>query len=81
MDGPGRSNIDFGYGMGGGHGAGKVEGVHYDMFEGDEGSQSSHSSHSGNGGGSVGTCYDDAPSDGFEDTGRSHELAFGDRIY
>lgn len=58
----------------------------YEMFDVDEGSQSgSHSgSHSGSGSGeasSVGTCFEDAPSDGFEDTGRGGDLAFGDRMY
>jgi hypothetical protein len=40
------------------------------------------SSHSGSGGGTYfGTYYDGAPSDGFLDTGRSLDLAFGDRMY
>ncbi|KAH6684487.1 putative asparagine-rich zinc finger protein AZF1 [Halenospora varia] len=51
----------------------------YEIFDVDDESQSGHS---GSGGASsVGTCYDDAPSDGFEDTGRGGDLAFGDRIY
>jgi hypothetical protein len=54
-------------------------GSQYEIFDADDESQSS--SHSGSGGSSVGTCYDDAPSDDFEDNGRNGELAFGERIY
>ncbi|KAE8450124.1 hypothetical protein EG329_006905 [Mollisiaceae sp. DMI_Dod_QoI] len=85
MSGAGRGNMVVGVGMnqgmtsahgGHGHGRGEGQGQQYEMFDVDEGSQS------GSGGpGSVGTCYDDAPSDGFEDTGRGGDLAFGDRIY
>lgn len=62
---------------GGGHvSRGEGGGAQYEMFDVDDESQS------GSGGASsVGTCYDDAPSDGFEDTGRNGELAFGDRMY
>ncbi len=87
MSGSGRGNIVVGgmmNGMASHHGQGRGEtqgqGQQYDMFDVDEDSQSSH--HSGSGGASsVGTCYDDAPSDGFEDTVRGGDLAFGDRIY
>jgi hypothetical protein len=51
----------------------------YEMFDADDDSQTG--SHSGGSASSVATCYDDAPSDGFEDGGRGGELAFGDRIY
>ncbi|CZR65287.1 uncharacterized protein PAC_15187 [Phialocephala subalpina] len=59
------------YGRGG-------DGQQYEMFDVDkQGSQSQCENHSGSGGGSsVGTCYDDAPSDGFEDPGRGNGLAF-----
>lgn len=76
MAGPGRGNMVVGL-VGGSHGM-KTEGQ-YEMFDADDDSQSG--SHSGASASSVATCYDDAPSDGFEDTGRSGELAFGDRIY
>ena len=50
----------------------------YEMFDADDESQAgSHSV----GGSSVGTCYDDAPSDGYEENERAGQLAFGDRIY
>ncbi|KAF8859620.1 hypothetical protein BDZ45DRAFT_704235 [Acephala macrosclerotiorum] len=89
MSGAGRGNtVDVGgmnhglniTGRGDGNGNG---GQQYEMFDVDEqGSQSQCGSHSGSGGpSSVGTCYDDAPSDGFEDPGRGNDLAFGDRIY
>lgn len=67
----------IGSGMSSAHGAGRGEGAQYEMFDVDEGSQSG--SHSGSGGTS--SVYDDAPSDGFEDPGRTGDLAFGDRIY
>lgn len=59
------------------HGRGEGQGQQqYEMYDVDDASQS------GSGGASsVGTCYDDAPSDGFEDNVRGNELAFGDRIY
>lgn len=80
MGGSGRGNMGMANGMPLHHGQSRGEGAQYDMFDVDDGSQSG--SHSGSGGASsVGTCYDDAPSDGFEDTGRSGDLAFGDRIY
>ena len=73
MSGAGRANSGMVMG-GGGHREGQ-----YEMFDVDEESQSGHS---GSGGASsVGTCYDDAPSDGFEDAGRQGDLAFGDRMY
>jgi hypothetical protein len=81
MSGAGRGNmiVGVGAGMGGANGAGRGEGGQYEMFDVDEESQSGHS---GSGGASsVGTCYDDAPSDGFEDAGRTGDLAFGDRMY
>ena len=77
--GDGRGNMVMGVMSGGMVGAGRGEGSQYEIFDADDESQSG--SHSGSGGSSVGTCYDDAPSDGFEDNGRSNELAFGDRIY
>jgi len=89
MSGSGRRNMVVGgmmNGMASNHGQGRGEthgqGQQYEMFDVDDDSQSSH--HSGGGSGaasSVGTCYDDAPSDGFEDTVRGGDLAFGDRIY
>jgi hypothetical protein len=81
MGGPGRGNMVVGVmntGIPNHHG--QSRGGQYEMFDVDDGSQSSGHSHSG-GASSVGTCYDDAPSDGFEDPGRSGDLAFGDRIY
>lgn len=84
MSGSGRGNMIVGVnGVGRGDGNGGYE-QKYEMFDVDEESQSGHSQcHSASAGSSsVGTCYEDAPSDGFEDAGRgSHELAFGDRIY
>lgn len=83
MGGSGRGNMvagAIGNGIPSHHGQARGESGQYEMFEVDDGSQSG--SHSGSGGASsVGTCYDDAPSDAFEDTGRSGDLAFGDRIY
>jgi hypothetical protein len=78
MAGAGRGNM-MGSASVGAHASGRGEGGQYEMFDVDEESQSGHS---GSGGASsVGTCYDDAPSDGFEDAGRSGDLAFGDRMY
>ncbi|KAF4630962.1 hypothetical protein G7Y89_g7171 [Cudoniella acicularis] len=83
MSGPGRGNMVVGViggGLVGTHPAGHGENSQYEIFDVDDESQSG--SHSGSGGGSsVDTCYDDAPSDGFEDTSRGGDLAFGDRIY
>jgi hypothetical protein len=78
LNGAGRGNMALGV-MGAGmrRHAGPGDGQ-YEMFDADDESQAG--SHSG-GGSSVGTCYDDAPSDGFEENGRTGELAFGDRIY
>ncbi|TVY33920.1 Asparagine-rich zinc finger protein, partial [Lachnellula subtilissima] len=59
-------------------GRGHMHGSPYEMFDTDDGSQSSHS---GSGGSSVGTCYEDAHPDGFQDHSRSHQLVFGDRLY
>jgi hypothetical protein len=81
MSGSGRGNMVVNVmnnGMPIHHGQGRGEGAPYEMFDVDDGSQSG--SHSG-GASSVGTCYDDAPSDSFEDQNRSGDLAFGDRIY
>lgn len=79
MNGAGRGNMVVGV-MGAGMRRGQADrgDGQYEMFDADDASQAG--SHSG-AGSSVGTCYDDAPSDGFEDTGRTGELAFGDRIY
>ncbi len=78
MSGAGRGNMVVG--VAGAHGGGRGDGSQYEMFDVDEESQ--NGSHHGSGAASsVGTCYDDAPSDGFEDTGRGADLAFGDRIY
>lgn len=78
MAGAGRGNMMVSASVGA-HASGRGEGGQYEMFDVDEESQSGHS---GSGGASsVGTCYDDAPSDGFEDAGRSGDLAFGDRMY
>lgn len=66
------------------HGHGRNDGQQYEMVDvDDQGSHSQCGSYSVVSGvaSSVGTCYDDAPSDGFEDTGRGGDLAFGDRIY
>lgn len=60
------------------YGAARREGPQYEVFDADD--ESLAGSHSGTGS-SVGSCYDDAPSDGIEDRGREGELAFGDRIY
>lgn len=82
MAGSGRSNMIAGVGGMGGHGGGRGDGGQYDMFDVDDGSQSGHSHSVSRGASSVGTCYEDAPSDGYEDHGRgTNELAFGDRIY
>ncbi|TVY20158.1 Asparagine-rich zinc finger protein AZF1 [Lachnellula arida] len=76
-----------------GLGRGHMHDGQYEMiisYDADDGSQSSHSGSStvsgGSsvgtcGGSSVGTCYEDVHPDGFEDHGRSHQLAFGDRLY
>lgn len=71
MAGHTRGNMVVGV-MHGNHGL-KIENS-YDMFDADDDSQSGSNSGSA-------SCYDDAPADGFEDGGRSGELAFGDRIY
>ena len=73
----GRGNMVVGV-MGAGMG-GNVKGEgQYEMFDVDDES----GSHSGSGGASsVASGYDDAPCDGYEDTGRGADLAFGDRIY
>lgn len=59
---------------------GLQRGEQYEMFDADDESQSDRS---GSGGGSsVGTIYDDAPGDAFDDhRGDANHLAFGDRIY
>jgi hypothetical protein len=49
----------------------------YEIFDDDEESQAG--SHAGNGGSSVGTCYDDASSEAFENGGG--RLVFSDRMY
>jgi hypothetical protein len=78
ISGPGRGNMMVSA-AGGAHASSRGEGGQYEMFDVDEESQSGRS---GSGGASsVDTCYDDAPSDGFEDAGRSGDLAFGDRMY
>ncbi|TVY73322.1 Asparagine-rich zinc finger protein, partial [Lachnellula suecica] len=74
MSGAGRGNMVVGIMSGVMGGAGRGQNSQYEMFDADDGSQSSTS-------GSGSSCYDDAPSDGFEDNGRNNELAFGDRIY
>jgi len=79
MAGPGRGNMVVGLldtEMNRHHGL-KTEGQ-YEMFDADNESNSGSASSSGS---SVATCYDDVPSDGFEDGGRGGNLAFGDRIY
>lgn len=58
-------------------GVGRGDGS-YDMFDVDDDSQESIPSGSAS---TAGTCYDDAPSDVFEENARSGALAFGDRIY
>jgi len=78
MVGSGRGNMIVPV-AGSAHASGRGEGGQYEMFDVDEESQSGHSASGG--ASSVGTCYDDAPSDGFEDAGRSGDLAFGDRMY
>lgn len=80
MNGTGRGNMVIGVmGVGmRGDGVGRRD-AQYEMFDADDESQAG--SHTSGGGSSNDTCYDDAPSDGFEDTGRAGELAFGDRIY
>ncbi|KUJ20169.1 uncharacterized protein LY89DRAFT_579772 [Mollisia scopiformis] len=84
MSGTGRGSLGMGMSNHGLPMQGRsADGQQYEMLDVDEGSQSQCGSHSGSGGGSsVSTCYDDAPSDGFEDAGgRGSDLAFGDRIY
>ncbi|MBV33942.1 MAG: hypothetical protein CMP47_00490 [Rickettsiales bacterium] len=82
MAGSGRGNMMSGIGGMGSHHGGRGDGGQYDMFDVDDGSQSGHSHSISRGASSVGTCYEDAPSDGYEDQGRgTNELAFGDRIY
>lgn len=78
LNGAGRGNIVVGVVGAGMRGDGGRGDAQYEIFEADDESQAG--SHSG-GGSSVGTCYDDAPSDGYEENGRAGELAFGDRIY
>lgn len=72
MTGAGRANMGM---MSANHGL-KI-GNQYDMFDADD----NHSRSNSESGSSVATRYDDAPSDGFDNRGRSGELAFGDRIY
>ncbi|KAH7321477.1 putative asparagine-rich zinc finger protein AZF1 [Rhexocercosporidium sp. MPI-PUGE-AT-0058] len=80
MAGPGRSNMIVGAGGIVSHVGGRGDGGQYEMFDIDDGSQSGHSHSGSRGASSVG--YEDAPSDGYEEQGRSsNELAFGDRIY
>ena len=77
LNGPGRGSMIVGA-MGPGMGAvGRADGT-YDMFDVDDDSQASI--HSGTAS-TVGTCFDDAPADVFEETTRGTALAFGDRIY
>lgn len=52
--------------------------VKYGVFHGDDESQTGSHSRPAS---SAGTCCDDAPSDGFEASGRDGELVFGDGIY
>ncbi len=84
VPGSGRGNMVVGVngtGRGGANGGYEQK---YEIFDVEEDRQSGHSqSHSGSiGPSSVGTCYENAPPDGFGDAGRgNHELAFGDRIY
>jgi hypothetical protein len=83
LPGAGRGNMTQSINMSG-HGLAQGRGQgQYEMYDVDEGSQSQCGSHSGRGSSSsAGTCYDDAPSDSFEDSnGRGSDLAFGDRIY
>lgn len=84
INGTGRGNVVVGVmnsgHMEGGIVAGRGASGQYEMYDVDEESQSG--SHSGSGSGdSVGTCFDDAPSDGYEDSARGTDLTFGDRIY
>ncbi|KAK0100975.1 hypothetical protein ONS96_006207 [Cadophora gregata f. sp. sojae] len=82
MAGSGRSNMVVGVGGMGAPSGGRADGGQYDMFDVDDGSQSGQSHIVSRGASSVGTCYEDAPSDAYEDHGRgANELAFGDRIY
>lgn len=60
-----------------GNDAGRGE-AQYVVFDADDESQGGKD---GGGGSPVGSCYDDAPSDGLEDDGRAGTLTFGDRIY
>jgi hypothetical protein len=77
MSGLGRENMMVPV-AGSAHASGRGEDGQYEMFDDEE----SQSGYSGSGGASsVGTCYDDAPSDGFVDAGRSGDLAFADRMY
>ena len=77
MSGAGRGNM-MATPASGAHASGRGESGQYEMFDVDDES----GSHSGSGGASsVASGYDDAPCDGYEDTGRGADLAFGDRIY
>ncbi|EHL00021.1 putative Asparagine-rich zinc finger protein AZF1 [Glarea lozoyensis 74030] len=81
LSGSGRGNMVMGVMNHGLVNHGPVQrGEQYEIFDVDDESQSGRS---GSGAGSsVGTIYDDAPSDSFEDQrGDASHLAFGDRIY
>jgi hypothetical protein len=81
LSGSGHSNMVVGLiggDMAGVNGTVRGEGSQYEMFDAE--SESQCGSHSG-GASSVGTCYEDAHSDGYEESGTVGELAFGDRIY
>jgi hypothetical protein len=81
LGGSGRGNMVMGVVHHGLVNHGPVQrGEQYEIFDADDDSQSGRS---GSGAGSsVGTIYDDVPSDGFEDQrGDVSHLAFGDRIY
>jgi hypothetical protein len=81
LSGSGRGNMVMGVMNHGLVNQGPVRtGDQYEIFDGDEESQSGRS---GSGAGSsVGTIYDDAPGESFEDQrGDASHLAFGDRIY
>ncbi|PBP20531.1 hypothetical protein BUE80_DR008624 [Diplocarpon rosae] len=84
MSGPGRGNLA------GGVPETRVDSYspRYEMWDGsDSGTSGSGTSYCGSGCGtptsaSIGPCYDEAPSDGFEEPRRGqHDLAFGDGMY
>lgn len=77
INGPGRGNMVVNLNANvAAHGLGRSSSVATYNIYNDEASTN------GSGGtSSVGTCYEDAPSETFDETGRTAEISFGERIY